>query len=62
MTVTTAPPVPVDPAATKTPSGYWMLGAGGRVYAFGDARAFGDVVQPAPGRDGGRRPGTDPCR
>jgi myo-inositol-hexaphosphate 3-phosphohydrolase len=48
VTVTTAPPVPVNPAATKTPSGYWMLGAGGRVYAFGDARAFGDVSSRLP--------------
>jgi 3-phytase len=37
----TAPPAPSsDP--TPRPSGYWMLGSAGRVYAFGDARPLGD--------------------
>jgi 3-phytase len=48
VTTTTSPAVPVAPAATTTPSGYWMLGSGGRVYAFGDARAFGDVSSRLP--------------
>jgi len=39
-TSTTAPP----PAPTGTArSGYWMLGAGGSVYPFGDARSWGDA-------------------
>ncbi|MDQ3946872.1 MAG: phytase [Actinomycetota bacterium] len=37
----TGPPAPSsDP--TSRPSGYWMLGSAGRVYAFGDARPLGD--------------------
>ena len=42
-TTTTAP----TPAAT---SGYWMVGADGHVYPFGDATGLGDAA-PAPGAD-----------
>jgi hypothetical protein len=31
------------PAATVVQHGYWMLGSNGAVYAFGDARAFGNA-------------------
>ncbi|MCA1842034.1 MAG: hypothetical protein LC792_02365 [Actinobacteria bacterium] len=30
------------PAAASAPSGYWMLGADGTVYPFGDVKAFGN--------------------
>lgn len=43
-------------AARQSPSGYWMLGADGRVYAFGGAVAFPGVVPHAvamvPRKDG----------
>jgi sugar lactone lactonase YvrE len=50
-TTTAAPSPPPSPPATSAPaepppprkSGYWMLGAEGRVYAFGDARTLGDA-------------------
>ena len=46
-TPTTAPSAPaeqepvVQDEAADRPSGYWMLGADGTVYPFGDARSFG---------------------
>jgi len=45
-TATTAPPVAVAPmaAAGPTGSGYWMLGADGAVYPFGEAASFGSPV------------------
>jgi hypothetical protein len=36
-----------DPAGRSAPSGYWMLGAGGSVYAFGGAGYHGAPVMPA---------------
>ena len=42
-TTTTTAPVQVAPAR----SGYWMVGTDGRVYAFGDAKAYGDAALPA---------------
>jgi hypothetical protein len=41
-TVTTAP---IQVAPSK--SGYWMVGTDGRVYAFGDAKTFGNAELPA---------------
>jgi myo-inositol-hexaphosphate 3-phosphohydrolase len=35
----TRPPAPSSDSKPR-PSGYWMLGSGGRVYAFGDARSL----------------------
>ena len=32
----------LDPITNHAGTGYWMLGAGGTVHAFGDARHFGD--------------------
>ena len=45
-----APPKPAPPQAAPTPvpSGYWMLGSGGRVFAFGDARLHGETLVGAP--------------
>jgi hypothetical protein len=43
--VTTTPP-----PATAGGSGYWMVGADGKVFPFGAARAMGDA-QPAPGAE-----------
>ena len=40
---------PVD-APPANGSGYWMLGSAGRVYAFGDARHFGDAPAGGAGR------------
>jgi hypothetical protein len=40
-TTTTAPPAQA-PAAGR--SGYWMVGADGKVYPFGDARSLGDAT------------------
>jgi myo-inositol-hexaphosphate 3-phosphohydrolase len=37
----TVPPAPSSDHAPR-PSGYWMLGSAGQVYAFGDARSLGD--------------------
>jgi hypothetical protein len=50
MTTTTAPTTTTT--STKDPgverrSGYWMLGADGRVYAFGNAHAFGNAAGPS---------------
>ncbi|MEW6475957.1 MAG: hypothetical protein AB1679_27185 [Actinomycetota bacterium] len=51
-------PVPPSPPAPPAPpagphaagrSGYWMIGADGRVYAFGDAGRFGDAAPHLPG-------------
>ena len=49
-------------AGGPRPSGYWMVGADGRVYPFGDARNLGDApppagaeavdIEPTPARDG----------
>jgi titin len=39
-TTATAPPVTVGPASTR--SGYWMVSAEGRVYAFGEAPHLGE--------------------
>jgi sugar lactone lactonase YvrE len=33
-----------DPVPVPGKSGYWMLGADGRVWGFGDAKSLGDVV------------------
>jgi Tol biopolymer transport system component len=38
------PPAPPAPPARPARSGYWMLGADGRVYPFGDAPHAGDAV------------------
>jgi hypothetical protein len=43
-TTTTAPPAPAQapgPQSVAERSGYWMLGDGGHVYSFGDAKSFG---------------------
>ena len=40
-----SPPAPAtQPAETR--SGYWMVGSGGKVYAFGQARHLGDATLP----------------
>jgi len=36
-------------AATRDGGGYWLVGAGGTVYAFGDAPALGSAPAPAVG-------------
>ena len=42
------PPEPlVDLAATPSGAGYWILGAAGTVYSFGDAAGLGDARRPA---------------
>ncbi|HEX2040863.1 MAG TPA: hypothetical protein VHF47_14150 [Acidimicrobiales bacterium] len=57
------PPAPAPPPPPPPPprSGYWMLGAKGSVYAFGDARHLGDApvgaatavdIEPTPSFDG----------
>jgi hypothetical protein len=38
---TTVPPAVVTPMAVTARAGYWMLGADGTVYPFGEAAAFG---------------------
>jgi hypothetical protein len=43
-TGTGQPPTPVGPNPAPHASGYWMLTAEGRVYAFGSATAFGDAT------------------
>ena len=58
-TITTAPPVDVNPTNRK---GYWMVGADGKVYNFGQAQRFGDAgltpgsqavdLEPTPTGDG----------
>ena len=42
-TTSTTAPIQVGPDR----SGYWMVGTDGRVYAFGDAKTYGDAVIPA---------------
>jgi myo-inositol-hexaphosphate 3-phosphohydrolase len=44
-TTTTAPEVTPTTAPTQLPnrSGYWMIGTDGKVYAFGDAKRYGDA-------------------
>jgi myo-inositol-hexaphosphate 3-phosphohydrolase len=45
-TVSTVPdvtPTTLPPVQTANRSGYWMVGSDGRVYNFGDAKAYGDV-------------------
>ena len=42
-TTSTTAPIQVGPGK----SGYWMVGTDGRVYAFGDAKTYGDAVIPA---------------
>jgi calcineurin-like phosphoesterase family protein len=39
----TSPPPVTTPTRGATRSGYWMVGADGRVFGFGDARSFGDA-------------------
>ena len=68
-TAATPPPTattgPTGPGPTTTPadrSGYWMVGADGRVYPFGAAQGMGDAppgpgaqtvdIEPTPARDG----------
>jgi len=43
-TMVVHPPVP---CCSPTRSGYWMVGADGAVYPFGNARKFGDAAIPA---------------
>ncbi|HEV7861109.1 MAG TPA: hypothetical protein VGR20_00355 [Acidimicrobiia bacterium] len=38
---------PGDANASSTRSGYWMVGAGGTAYAFGDARWLGNATVPS---------------
>jgi myo-inositol-hexaphosphate 3-phosphohydrolase len=52
--VTTTLPAPLETTTTTAPiqvvparSGYWMVGTDGRVYAFGDAKIYGDAALPA---------------
>jgi myo-inositol-hexaphosphate 3-phosphohydrolase len=54
-TVTTAPEVPTTTTTTTAApvqvsatnkSGYWMVGSEGKVYAFGEAKTFGDANLP----------------
>ena len=48
----TSPAPPVPPPTTVSRSGYWMVGADGIVYGFGDARRLGDApVGSAPAVD-----------
>ena len=47
VTTTTAPqvtPTTAPMVETPTRSGYWMVGSEGRVYNFGEAKAFGDAT------------------
>jgi myo-inositol-hexaphosphate 3-phosphohydrolase len=49
-TTTTVPQVtPTTAPVVQTPnrSGYWMVGSDGRVYNFGEAKAYGDATLPA---------------
>jgi trimeric autotransporter adhesin len=51
-TVPGAPPTttttqPIGVGHSSTPSGYWMVGADGAVYGFGDAHSFGHAAPPA---------------
>lgn len=57
----TLPAHPVPPPTTVSRSGYWMVGADGIVYGFGDARRLGDApvgstpavdLEPTPSGDG----------
>jgi hypothetical protein len=63
QTVTSTPPpsegpTPPPAVAPAPPAGYWMLGADGRVYPFGDAVAYGGGgrgavdIEPTPSRRG----------
>jgi len=45
---TTAPPPPPPPPTPPARSGYWMLGAGGTVFSFGQADNFGGTSVPLP--------------
>jgi uncharacterized delta-60 repeat protein len=42
-TTTTQPEPPPPPTVPPDRSGYWMVGADGSVYGFGDARSFGNA-------------------
>jgi trimeric autotransporter adhesin len=51
-TTTTAPPTttttaPLGVGHASAASGYWMVGADGAVYPFGDARSYGNATPPA---------------
>jgi hypothetical protein len=52
VTSSTSPPATSPPTSTHTNgpsrSGYWMLGADGHVYPFGDAGGYGDVEATLP--------------
>ena len=37
-----------DPVVGGAPHGYWMVGADGKVYAFGDAKKWGEITGPIP--------------
>ncbi|HEV7862289.1 MAG TPA: metallophosphoesterase [Acidimicrobiia bacterium] len=56
-TATTAAPGPAVTPTTPNPhtnssrSGYWMVGADGRVFGFGEAHSFGDATHLAPGAE-----------
>ena len=45
-TTTTAPTTPTTTPQVQVPhgSGYWMVGADGRVYNFGEAKSYGDAT------------------
>jgi type VII secretion-associated serine protease mycosin len=45
------PPSVPEPSPVPARSGYWMLGAGGAVYPFGDATAAGDATVHLQGSD-----------
>ncbi|MGH9034820.1 MAG: phytase, partial [Acidimicrobiia bacterium] len=47
-TATTRPSPPVVPSSVTTRSGYWMAGADGKVFAFGDATHTGDMSKSLP--------------
>ena len=58
LAVVIRPPTPGAPLPPGPRSGYWMVGADGSVYRFGDARQPGLAVKI--GTPLGRRPGADP--
>jgi hypothetical protein len=59
---TTAPAAGTSPGVSKTAAGYWMLGADGKVYPFGQAQSLGNApvatgleaadVEPTPSGNG----------
>jgi hypothetical protein len=47
VTIKVIPPVPPPPPPPPKPTGYWMVGGSGTVYAFGQVRNYGSAPTPA---------------